>query len=178
MIADFLPVNMRDTTPLQFAAPAVAPLVANAYTFAATATFLAQGAALYLFDSYTFTSNITEQQFVHAVGFGAAGVTNNEFVPTVSFEFSGTQSGRPPYFPTFRPAAFGITPIRAYGVAPSDQEFLIQVKFNGVVKWDIAAYPSPPAFLTFLFGLNVYQIKNQDFIESYHTKMLAGNQWP
>jgi len=178
VISDFLPMNMRETSPLLIAAPAVALLAANQYTFNQTITRTVQGSALYLFDRYSFCANVTQEQFAHCIGFGAASVTNDEFVPVVSFAFAGVQSGTPEYFPLFRPAAYGFNDIRAFGMAPSDDNFQITIRVQGVVKWDIATYASPPPFMTLLFGLNAYQIKDQNYIAAYRDgKMLPGNQW-
>lgn len=170
MIVDRLPLNMGKVTPLSFAVPAVAVKVVGPplrYVYDLTSSFIAEGGSLYLFDSYSMCASITEQQFAAAVGAGAASVTDNAYVPALSITFPGTQGGRPQNFPTIYPAFFGTVPIRAFGMSPSDQQFNITPRIKGTLIWDTVAYPTAPDSVTFLYGLNVYQIKDQKFIDAY-----------
>ena len=171
MIFDRLPLNANDVVFLPFAAPVAAVKVAgppDTYTFNSTTQFKAEGSTLYLFDSYTAIGSITQEQFAASVALGAATMgADGVFYPRFNITFPSTQGGRPTGFPTLVPAFYGLTPTRIFAQAPSSASFFIEAKIDGTLHWNPVTMGTAPASISFFYGINVYAIKDQEFIERY-----------
>ncbi len=109
--------------------------------------------------------NITEQAFADSVCQGALVPNATDFAPVFQIKWAAISGGSASNFPAIYPARFGLSPMRAWVMNPSSDSVEILATFT--CRLLSVASMGAPTNIRALLGLNVFEIKDQNFIDQF-----------